>query len=604
MNETQFSRAKALLNSEGIRVSKNGFFKLSASNRKIDATEIASALLKGAGIDAKAYLKYATAPESGNRIPDIGNWFGYMPYVSPALLEAQYNQNDAALLSRIRFAYNAIDGQAMILVNTEAATWRAVSLDIRKRAVVELARLCASSTSSEAKNLHEELTTKTEAEIHRIFKAYGKSAKDVNLELLDGALLSKLPGTMLKACSIRALVSTEIKETQNGTETHKRPHGAMFVKNMDSTAPYTVFEHLVDYAPVFMGRPELVVPIPRIFSNDPDEPALNHVDLKTLIDKNHSHPTWDRYFKRFSEDDAKVLRAFIWGIFDAENNGRQLLYIYDKDGFSGKSVLMNAIASALGSSLVAALQKDSLNNQFSIAKIWDKRLVVIGDNKNPHLIRSEKMHMILGGDTADVERKGRDSFAVKLMAKVIASGNTPLRIDPDATHERTRVIVICPKITDDILNEIAAKDKDGNIIHDSAGRPQLIGDSSFEERLISEFRSMLADAKKDYEELCPRRSSLVLPRSVAERLEDLSSDELDSVDSAIQESFNLGPDFRCSPTELREEYELALSEQLKEAISYEDFVAHLSKKYGVVKKTIRTQDDKYPKKYIGISPKN
>jgi len=607
MENTEYTRLIELLDGQNIKIGLNGFYTLSSTNRKKDATQDATMLLKGAGVEPNDLLteyKQRMKPSETTEPPSIKNWFSMIPYISPELLECAFNANDAKLLVKIRYTKNDLDGNTMmILVQTKGNTWSPIILDGKSSTTAELARVCAMAEPSDTKyaNLYEELTEKTQGILNSTFKGFGAARSKVNQDMLVTALKNRLPGTMLSKYYIKAVVSTEeFEESEEHKKIIYRPHGARFVRTPESSAACTIFDHLVENADSFISKPDMVVRMPRIYSNDPNEPALHYIDLDTVLDYEHEHPTWVQYFKRFSEDDARVLRAFIWSIFDAGNTGRQLLYIYDKDGFSGKSVLMSAIASVLGETLVAALQKDSLNNQFSMAKIWDKRLVIIGDNKNPYLVLSEKMHMVLGSDYADIEKKGRDSFSVKLQTKVIASGNTQLRIDPDATHERSRVIVIVPKIPDEVLNEIAAHDKQGNIIRDSAGRPQLIGDASFEKRLIAEFRSMLVEAKKDYEELCPTRSSIVLPLSVADRLEVLSSDDLDILDAIIEENFELGNDKICQPIQLHEGYNMSVPEELQKTITYEDFLAHLAKKYNVAKKTKRPDFKKY---YFGIALK-
>lgn len=605
MKQEDYIKCIDLLEAEGIKIGVNGFYTVGATGRKRDAQDLAGALLRTAGVSVSDMLaEYkARVVVNGPTPPNVKNWFSLMSYIDPDIMSSSFNDVDRHLLSRIRYTYNNLDDSALLLVRVRGNRWAAVLMDGRASAVTEVARICSNAEPDDDryKNLHVELTDKTRGVLNNTFKRYGQSKEQVDQQMLVSALQERLPATMLSTYFIKVIVSAEeIQHSEESSEVVYRPHGARFVKSPDSSEEKTIFHHLVEHADMLMAQPEMIVKMPRIFSNNPDEPALNFIELETLIDYDHGHPTWEQFFLRFSEDDAKVLRAFIWSIFDADNTGRQMLYIYDKDGFSGKSVMLSAIASILGENLVAALQKDSLNNQFSIAKIWNKRLITIGDNKNAYLVRSEKMHMILGGDIADVEKKGHDSFSVKLQTKVIASGNVQLNIDPDATHERTRVIVIVPKITDDVLSNIAAHDKDGNIIYDSAGRPQLIGDNSFEKKLIKEFRSMLADAKRDYEELCPTRSSIILPMSVSERLETLSSDSLDILDSVITDNFVLGDGETCKPIELHEAFNFAVPDSLKDDITYGDFLAHIAKKYGVVKKTKRPELTKH---YFGISVK-
>ena len=95
-------------------------------------------------------------------------------------------------------------------------------------------------------------------------------------------------------------------------------------------------------------------------------------------------PNWDFFLQRFTEDEADILMAYTWGVFDPNNTSRQCMYIYDQ-GFTGKSVFQSALASVLGTDLIGVVQKDSLSNQFGFSKVWDKRLIMVPDNKNKRI---------------------------------------------------------------------------------------------------------------------------------------------------------------------------------------------------------------------------
>src|SRR5574344_861532 len=98
------------------------------------------------------------------------------------------------------------------------------------------------------------------------------------------------------------------------------------------------------------------MPVP--FTNDKNVKALRYIDLSTVCKKG-PHPRWDFYWKRYTPAEAKVYKAFIWSIFKADSRGRQMLYIYDPQGYSGKSVVTNVIAKFVGEGFVQNLQKDS-----------------------------------------------------------------------------------------------------------------------------------------------------------------------------------------------------------------------------------------------------
>jgi hypothetical protein len=548
--------------------------------------------------------------EARRNYADISNWYQTTVYRAPEFEDSKINDVDRALLTKIRYSYNPVDHSAMILINTKGHTWTPVLLD--SKAAKEIARVCAQSEPNNVdkyKTLADELYEKTTGLLSRLFKAFGarQTGDAADQDELIKAVIDRMPGSMLKAYNIGCLISKEVvranpnDEESDAEMTISRPHAAWFAdKAGSSDSRKDIFNHLAENASMYLRRPEFVVPMPKLLTNDPNETALHYIDLDSIT-ADGDWPTWKQFYKRYPQEEAKLHRAFMWGVFKADNHSRQMLYNYDPDGFSAKSVVANAIRSQLGDELVAAIQKDSLNNQFSMAKVYDKRLVIISDNKNAYLVRSEKAHMMLGGDPADIERKGRDSFTSRLQLKIMASGNTQLVIDPDATHERTRVIVLHPKVNDDVLKEIALTDKDGNVIRNKYGRVQLLGDPSFEKRLIEEFPMMLTQAKKDYEELCPTDGNYILPPSVEESLEMLSEDNADIVDNLIKDTFEFRPDYHCGPEVLKEEYNF-FPDYVREDYSYNQLIEHLTKKYGIRKKTVRV-GDAFPKHYVGIRKK-
>lgn len=505
---------------------------------------------------------------------------------------------------RFMFQQNPIDGSMILLIKMNENRYASVPMGgnkaLTKSHINSILANSEPNHPDKFNNLYEELTKG----LDNVFGVGVKKFvdKSLNNDGLAEYFIKYLPSSMIRLYPIISTVEERKVDDNNGMQrTLFIPHAMYFTKD---AVKVSIVDHIAEHAETIASNADLQIKTPiKIYTNDENTPALKYIDLDELVDNDNPHPTWDRYFRRFTADEAKVIRAFIWGIFDAKNNGRQLLYIYDPHGYSGKSVMMNAIFNCLGDELCTAIQKDSLNNQFSLAKIWDKRLVVIGDNKNPMLIRSEKIHLILGGDHADIEMKGRNSFSAKMMCKMIASGNTKLEIDPSATHERTRVIVVEPKITDEILKEFCVLDENGNLKLIN-GKPQPIGDADFEDKLKDEFRSMLAEARKDYEELCPKRSSIILPESMLESVEDMSSDEVDYIDELIYNCFEIDENLSMTPTELKKHFDACLPSSLKGTVDFTNFREHIAKKYGIRKKSSRIRSsDKTSKLFVGIGPK-
>ena len=518
-----------------------------------------------------------------------------VPVISPLFSRNyQWNELDKKLFSCFKYAINPTDGSQLLLVH--APNNRMYPMPSGGTVRLELARLsalCASIKVSETQSLKDCIDDAfQEACAEATRKAAGLADSDKFAEWCVG----HLPTTMVTHETLNLVVAVE----QNEACKVSNPIGAFFGRPSDYVDP---LRFVVEHPDVIASNPTNMVPMPVIYSNDPKVPALNYLNLDAIVSDTPC-PTWEFWLKRFTEDEAKVFMAYVWSIFDAGNTSRQLLYIYDKDGFSGKSVVLNAIFNGLGEDLCVALQKDSLSNQFAMAKIYGKRLITIDDNKNPNLIRSEKMHMILGGAVAEIEQKGRNSFSAKLCCRVIACGNVMLTIDTQALHESSRVIVIKPKLTDEILQQIAAKDADGDVLRDASGRPKLIGDSSFGDRLKDEFSGFLFKCRSVYKELCPTRASIIVPDSILEHNDEMGDEHEDVYDS-LMEYFDVGAEFRCTPTELIESVTCRLRNSIGERLgcTYNGFLTYLMKRYPITKKTVRIGKNT-PKMFVGIGIKS
>lgn len=308
---------------------------------------------------------------------------------------------------------------------------------------------------------------------------------------------------------------------------------------------------------ILWGKNELYIDPPKTISNDPTEPCLNFIDLEGKAKEAEGGETeaWGRFLRKMTPDEGDVFKAFIWSIFDARNHGRQILYLYD-DGYSGKSAVMKAIQEALGKRLCAAVQKDSLSNQFAFSKVWDKRLITVGDNKNTHLHQSEKMKMLTGNDMADVERKNRDSFSWTMNAKVMVSSNTPLEVNLRERNERTRVLPIRINFTVEQMIEegIIAVDDTGTPKFDKYGDPIFVGDGTdWPSRLREQFWAFMASCRPAYERLCPRHTDIITPDVCLDNLETFNNDRMDDYQAIFDRicivdklAFTGSPELKCA----------------------------------------------------------
>ena len=297
---------------------------------------------------------------------------------------------------------------------------------------------------------------------------------------------------------------------------------------------------LSDNLSYLWGENRIRMPMPKIFTNDRNTPCFHFFDLEAAKEVQGEHPAWDEFTSRFTPDEADVFRAFVWSIFDAENRGRQCLYIYDR-GYSGKGVVFDAIAHYIGSDLHAALSKDSAINQFAYSKVWDKRLVTVGDNKNANFIRSQFAHSLLGGDWIDVECKGQDSFSAKPQCRVMVGSNKALSIDAKARNEFSRVLPIHPDDSEDALvkRDLVALDEDGNPRRNDLGDPILLGDPEWGEKLKAQFPAFLASCWPAYQKWCPRRCEIIMPKETAERIASFDDDRTALLEEILGRNFEI-----------------------------------------------------------------
>lgn len=512
----------------------------------------------------------------------------------------KWNKVDEGLFKYFKFAVNEADGSLLMLVTTNGRRMYPVYIGSSEKDIdLTIAAVCKTIKIDEdygtgADNLLDFINIAYERKLER---ATAELNNIRNTSRWAQWCTSNLPTAMLTNSTLMvSLITRNVGEGENAYEV-KTATSCYFADGATTLDP---IKFIAGNLRVIAAQEGHMIPMPKVFSNSIDEPALNYLDIENIC-KPGECPTWNFYMKRFSEDDAAVFKAFIWGILDAKNNGRQMLYVYDRNGFSGKSVVTNVISQFLGSGLVVALQKDSLNNQFAMAKIWNKRLIVIDDNKNPNLVKGTKIHMITGGGVAEIEYKGRNSFMSRLQCKIIANGNTALSIDTAADHEVTRTIIIKTEMKEEYMKQFCKVDEKGNLCRYNDGRPVFLGSANFESDLLEEFPVFLTQCKAEYERLCPTRSAITLPDSTYQNVINSENLEEDCYDEIVSNGFDIGEEYQCSPTELYKQFRAMTDHtSYKDLVSFDHFNEHVLKKYKFIK---TTRPHRGSRIVIGIKPK-
>lgn len=599
MEDSLFKNVRDALERNGISVTTKGLYRTANNGKQVPAD--AGMVFNTFGVQPQDFMDDFRR-RTGSAINEVMdgeapanamNRYSEMLFTHPGITRlSPWAKPDNEMFSRFRFAVNELDGSMIIIVLTATGGCRPVPMSSNPAATARsLASVCSVLPAMDTEhygNLYEELTVGYRAKMQSVVDRW-RDREFLSQDDFVKHLGAHIPHSMLKNLSLKLMVEKVTKNvTVDGNSVTKEFMVPMSARLMQQFTEIEPIDFLVKFSDEVASRKEMKCPMPKVYTNDPTVPAFKYINLDSIC-KEGPCPTWDKYMLRYRTDEGEVVMAFIWGIVVADNNGRQILYIYDPFGYSGKGVLFAVIISFLGEELCASLQKDSLNNQFSLAKVWDKRLVTIGDNKNTKLIMSEKMHMMTGGDYADVEMKGMNSFHARLQTKVIASGNVPLEIHPDARHETSRVIMVTPHMTDEMMKEFCAVDENGNLKRRPNGDVVPLGDNTFERKLKDEFPMFLTKCREAYRRLCPGNADIYISDRMYEELLSHAPTETYSVADFFDACFEYDPESAIRVRDFAKEFLRALdgysgfTRRGENPITMEVFKEYVTKKYPAVR---------------------
>lgn len=554
-------------------------------------------------IDMAKFKKTEEAEEiayQAARLTSIETGFKKQTYIHRNIrLISEWGVPDDKYFSRFRFAINPMDNSFILLITMSQGNIKAIPFSTSdKQNLAAVTNACSNAEPLEGSrnsSLHEDLTIGFERSVQEIIDRWYDGDLITHEDFIT-CVSSYVPHMMLK--NLKWVIGYRVKrmsdehddeketnedecgeKQKDGKRLFKRPEFLDFVHGKD-TIMHPI-EFLVYYAHKLVSMESMCAPMPAVYSNDPSVPAMMYLDLDSICSEGPC-PTWDTYMKRYRHDHGEAFMAYIWSIFDASNTSRQMLYIVD-NGYTGKSFVMSCLIELLGTRICASLQRESLEGHFGMAKVWDKRLVVIGDNKNKNLLRQEKMHIITGGDYADIEMKGKNSFPARIQCKVVASGNIPLEINPDAQHETSRLIQITTEMTDDIYKEFCLVDENGNLRRRPDGSPIPKGDPSFKVRLKAEFPQFLTKCREVYSRLCPNGADIIISDEMYMELKSLASTSETSFGDFFDRNFEYSKGHMIPWKEFQEIFRTRIcdysSDDRRNPLTIEGFKDYVNKKF-------------------------
>jgi len=182
-------------------------------------------------------------------------------------------------------------------------------------------------------------------------------------------------------------------------------------------------------------------------------------------------------------NDPQACAAYIWGLYSGAYKGRQILYVSDTEGENGKSSFFRAVLALFGEQVTASLNWRIVSGStHASAHFTGKKVVIIGDNKNPAILMSQSMKELSGDDLTMINPKGLPAYSTYLECRPIVSGNCePLITSERHNRSRTLWLKLAPL-------QVAARDPEW-VTHYPAEMPGFLayGARCYAERCVNDY---------------------------------------------------------------------------------------------------------------------
>lgn len=119
---------------------------------------------------------------------------------------------------------------------------------------------------------------------------------------------------------------------------------------------------------------------------------------------------------------------------------KKSLALYSPLGNTGKSIYIRLVVDMLGADMTINISIQSLADRFSMADVYGKRVIAIGDQKKADVEDSSIFKQLTGGDALRIEKKGKDSFSFLFKgALLMACNGLPSFTDDKGGHVFERI---------------------------------------------------------------------------------------------------------------------------------------------------------------------
>ncbi|MFN8370505.1 MAG: DUF5906 domain-containing protein, partial [Bacteriovoracaceae bacterium] len=276
-------------------------------------------------------------------------------------------------------------------------------------------------------------------------------------------------------------------------------------------------------------------------------------------------PFFDSFIDRCTN--GEKLMAYIGSILDEKSYMQEYLFLKGNGG-DGKGTLSRFLEKILGRAFHVA-SDPSKYNQFYSSQFLGKRLAVYNDLNDKNLVKASWFKQFTGGDSVNIEFKGKDCFSAKTNTKFLLISNFKPSISSLASDQR-------------------------RIIYCEISKFEGILDPSFEDRLWEERPVIIFKCLKAYEEISRKTGGPINDSNNMEILDLLEDNEI-AFETIFNDYLELDIGSSVTPQEM---HKATISECLKNGVQYKDFRDWVERKYN-----LKERKDKQGRKLMGLKLK-
>lgn len=241
-----------------------------------------------------------------------------------------------------------------------------------------------------------------------------------NEDIIDMALLQFQPGLTIKN-------SEEVRRQIRIQSAIKPEHSDPQIANVKNGMFNIVTKELQPYTP----------------------DLINIRKIETTYNPTSQHPvfangwTFEGWLdEQFTDDNEKI---FMWQLIQfLPLVGRAkgvFVLMFDQLGNTGKGMFQDILQNLTGSANTGNSTMVKLNSQFGLAPVFDKTLIISGENDATYMADNGNLKNVATGDTVSVEPKGKDAFAARCTALMVFASNSMPRFGKMDAGVKRRVRV-------------------------------------------------------------------------------------------------------------------------------------------------------------------